>query len=316
VNPTITVLIPCLNEEHGIADVIRDFKTEFPAARILVVDNRSTDSTAERAREAGAEVLEETLRGKANAVRTALGTIDSDIVIMVDGDGSYPAHGARLLYNEYLRSKADMINGIRSADEADIFRPMHQWGMSLFAKAIEKTFGQRTYDLFSGLRLFSRRFYKNVPILSRGFELEIELTIQAIDKGFRFREVSIPFRSRAFGSSSKLKTVRDGIRILRFLLLILRDYRPLSFFGFFASLITLAGLVSGSVPIHEFFTTGFIGHFPLAILAASSITLGAIVFLAGLILESNLRQHREAFQTVMRQFNFQSRPAGSFAEAR
>ncbi|MGC3992513.1 MAG: hypothetical protein QM796_22990, partial [Chthoniobacteraceae bacterium] len=236
------------------------------------------------------------------AVSTALSIIDSDVVIMVDGDGSYPAQGATLLLQEYLRTGADMINGIRSADEAGIFRPMHQWGMGLFASAIELTFGKKTYDLFSGLRLFSRRYYKNVPIISRGFELEIELTIQTIDKGFRFQEVSIPFRTRAAGSSSKLKTVRDGTRILRFLFLLLRDYRPMAFFGFFALAGLLMGLLAGSVPVTEYFHTGYVGHFPLAFLAASIISLSVCVFMVGLVLESNLRHHREAYQLQLRQF--------------
>lgn len=301
--PSLTILIPCLNEELGVASVVREYGTAFPDADILVVDNGSEDSTAATARAAGATVITERRRGKATAVATALAAIDTDLILMVDGDGSYPAEGALLLYQEYLREPVDMLTGIRSAQEAtEVFRPMHQWGMSVFAGVLNFVFRFRPLDLFSGLRLFSRRFYKHVPVLSRGFELEIELTIQAIDKGFAMREIPVPFRSRAEGSKSKLKTVRDGSRILRLLLVLFRDYRPLTFFAAIASLMAVAGLAAGSVPIIEYFHTGLVNRFPLAILAASMTTLSIIILLVGLLLEANLRYHREAYHIQLRKF--------------
>lgn len=301
--PTLTILIPCLNEVLGIAAVVREYRAVFPGADILVVDNGSEDETGATARAAGATVLTERRRGKATAVATALAAIDTDLVLMVDGDGSYPAEGALLLYREYLREPVDMITGIRSAQEAtEVFRPMHQWGMSIFAGVLNSVFRFKPLDLFSGLRLFSRRFYKHVPVLSRGFELEIELTIQAIDKGFAMKEVPVPFRSRAEGSKSKLKTVRDGSRILRLLIVLLRDYRPLTFFGTIASLTAISGLTAGSVSILEFFHTGLVNRLPLAVLAASLMTLSIIVALVGLLLEANLRYHREAYHIQLRKF--------------
>ncbi len=222
---------------------------------------------------------------------------------MVDGDGSYPADGARLLLEEYLREPVDMVTGIRSAQKAnEVFRPMHQWGMSVFAGVLNFVFGFKPLDLFSGLRLFSRRFYKHVPVLSRGFELEIELTIQAVDKSFAMTEIPVPFRSRAEGSESKLKTVRDGTRILRLLLVLCRDYRPLGFFGGIAALMAVFGLAAGSLPVIEYLGTGLVNRLPLAVLSASVVTLSIIISLVGLLLEANLRYHREAYHIQLRKF--------------
>jgi glycosyltransferase involved in cell wall biosynthesis len=300
---TLTVLIPCLNEELGVASVIGEYGSAFPHADILVVDNGSEDETANIARASGAIVITEKRRGKARAVATALAMIDTDLVLMVDGDGSYPAEGARLLVEEYLREPVDMITGIRSAQNAShVFRPMHQWGMSIFAGVLNWVFRFKPLDLFSGLRLFSRRFYQHVPVLSRGFELEIELTIQAVDKSFSMAEIPVPFRSRTHGSESKLKTVRDGVHILRLLAVLFRDYRPFAFFGTISALIAATGLTAGSVPIIEYFHTGLVNRVPLAVLAASLMTLSILIGLVGVVLEANLRYHREAYHIQLRKY--------------
>jgi glycosyltransferase involved in cell wall biosynthesis len=301
--PSLTIVIPCLNEAAGIADVVGEYRVAFPQASLLVVDNGSDDGSAAIARAAGADVIVERRRGKATAVATALAVIDTELVLMVDGDGSYPPEGAQLLLAEYLRQPVDMIGGIRSAQKASgSFRPMHQWGMSIFAAVLNAVFHFRPLDLFSGLRLFSRRFYKHVPVLSRGFELEIELTIQAVDKGFAQAEIPVPFRSRTHGSTSKLRTIRDGLRILRLLVVLFRDYRPLAFFGAVAMATAIAGLVAGSVPVSEYLATGLVNHLPLAVLAASLVTLSIVIGLAGLLLEANLRYHREAYHIQLRKF--------------
>ena len=300
---TLTILIPCLNEELGLASVIGEYGSAFPHADILVVDNGSEDETANIARASGAIVITEKRRGKARAVATALAMIDTDLVLMVDGDGSYPAEGARLLVEEYLREPVDMITGIRSAQNAShVFRPMHQWGMSIFAGVLNWVFRFKPLDLFSGLRLFSRRFYQHVPVLSRGFELEIELTIQAVDKSFSMTEIPVPFRSRTHGSESKLKTVRDGVHILRLLAVLFRDYRPFAFFGTISALIAATGLTAGSVPITEYFHTGLVNRVPLAVLAASLMTLSILIGLVGVVLEANLRYHREAYHIQLRKY--------------
>ncbi len=305
-SPTLTVVIPCLNEEQGVASVVREYGRTFPEAEILVVDNGSQDGTAAAARRAGASVITEKRHGKARAIATALAEIDTDLVLMVDGDASYPAEGAQLLVDEYQREPADMITGIRSA-HGDVFRPMHQWGMSIFAAVLNLVFRFRPRDLFSGLRLLSRRFYQHVPVLSRGFELEIELTIQAIDKSFSMAEVPVPFRSRAHGSRSKLRTVCDGLRILRLLVVLFRDYRPFAFFGTISALAALLGLIAGSVPITEYFRLGLVNHFPLAILAASLMSLSILIGLVGVVLQANLRYHREAYHIQIRKFRAPAR---------
>jgi len=299
------ILIPCLNEERTICGVIEEYRDEFPGARIVVVDNGSVDSTAMLAREAGAEVLIENRRGKAQAVLAALPFIEDELMIMVDGDGTYPAAGARLLVDRYRHEPCDMLIGIRRAvdDDAPTFRPMHEFGTRAFAKILGMVFAHRAGDIFSGLRLFSKRFYKNVPVLSRGFELEMELTIQCIDKGFRMAEVETPFRERPVGSSSKLNTVRDGLRIFRLLLVLFRDYRPLNFFGSLALVLAILGSCAGSFPILEYLDVGQVQRFPLAILAAGLMNLAFLTGLTGVMLESGLRHRREGFQLQLRQFD-------------
>ena len=284
---TLAVLIPCLNEEKGIASVVSEYRLAFPEARVLVVDNGSTDGTANAAQAAGAEVIREARRGKARAVATALNVIDEDLVLMVDGDGTYPAEGARLLF-PLCEQGMDMATGLRTPEgaQAAVFRRFHRGGSALFHAAMHFVFGYAPGDLFSGLRLFSRRFYKNVPILFRGFELETELTIQAVEKGFRVAEAPVPFRERAEGTASKLRTVRDGIRILRMILVLFRDYRPFEFFGLVSALFFTAGLSAGFLPVREYFQTHLVGRFPLAILAAALMNLAVFSLLTGVMLES------------------------------
>jgi glycosyltransferase involved in cell wall biosynthesis len=301
--PSVAVLIPCLDEERGIADVVAEFRRELPEARILVIDNGSTDATAKLASQAGAEVWREPRRGKGRAITTAFARLEEDVVIMVDGDGSYPAGGGRLLLAEYLKDPADMITGLRTpGSAAAVFRPFHRLGGAAFAWVFRLVFHYAPGDLFSGLRLFSKRFYKNVPILFRGFELETELTVQAVEKGFRLSEVAVPFRERAEGSNSKLRTVRDGFRIFRLLFVLSRDYRPLVFFGSIAFLFFAAGLAAGSLPIVEYMRTRLVGRFPLAILAAGLMNLSLFTLLTGVMLESGLRHRRESYQITLRNY--------------
>jgi glycosyltransferase involved in cell wall biosynthesis len=308
-SPSLAIVIPCLNEEPAVAGVVQEYRAAFPAARILVVDNGSTDRTAAVAAAAGAEVLVEPTRGKARAVLAAWAYLNEDLILMVDGDGSYPAEGGVALLKLYEQTPADLVSGVRTptADaaggSATPFRPMHQFGTRLFERFLSLAFGYRTGDLFSGLRLFTRRFYKNVPILSRGFELEIELTIQAIDKSFSLRETAVPFRDRAAGTASKLDTIRDGWRILRALFVLLRDYKPLFFFLRVAAVFFVLGLLAGWLPVYEYFQTSLVGRFPLAILAASLVSLSIVTLLAGLMMEGNLRHHRESYQIRLRNFD-------------
>ena len=301
--PSVAILIPCLDEERGIAGVVAEFHRELPDARIVVVDNGSSDATARLAAEAGAEVWCEPRRGKGRAITTAFARLEEDVVLMVDGDGSYPAAGGRLLIEEYARDPADMVTGLRTPQDATaVFRPFHRFGGAAFAWVFRLVFHYDPGDLFSGLRLFSKRFYKNVPILFRGFELETELTVQGVEKGFRLTEIAVPFRARAEGSSSKLRTVRDGFRIFRLLLVLSRDYRPLLFFGGISFLFFAAGLAAGSLPIAEYMRTRLVGRFPLAILAAGLMNLSLFTLLTGVMLASGLRHRRESYQITLRNY--------------
>lgn len=302
-HPSLAILVPCLDEEEGVAGVVEGYAAAFPGARLIVVDNGSTDRTAERARAAGAEVVWEPRRGKARAIVTAFDLLDEDLVLMVDGDGSYPPEGARRLFDAWRRDPSDMITGIRSPEgDTAVFRPFHQAGTAAFGAVFRLVFQYEPGDLFSGLRLFSRRFYQNVPLLFRGFELETELTVQAVEKGFRLAEVPIPFRARTGRGASKLHTVRDGVRILRLVLVLFRDYRPLAFFGTIAALFFAAGIAAGFLPVYEYSQTRMVGRFPLAILAAGLMNLSLFALLTGVMLQSALRHRREACQIEIRRW--------------
>jgi glycosyltransferase involved in cell wall biosynthesis len=301
---SLCILVPCLNEEEAIGHVVRDLRVTVPQARIIVIDNGSTDRTAEQAREAGAEVWFEPRRGKARAILSAFERLDESFVAMIDGDGSYPSRGLSLLLAEQERTDADMVTGVRCPDagQEKVFRPLHRAGSSTFAAAMGIVFGWKPRDIFSGFRLFKRRFYKNVPILGRGFELELELSVQCVEKGFLAREVDIPFTVRHGQSVSKLRTVDDGLRILWFLLTLFRDYRPFRFFSAIAAMGVVLGLLAGWPPVYDFIKTGYVTHVPLAILASGLMNLSLYSFLTGVVLESSLRHHREASQLALRNF--------------
>ena len=301
--PTLTVLLPCHDEELAIASVIEEYRSVFPDARLLVIDNASSDRTAEIARSLGVEVISEPRKGKARGVLTALPHVDTDLLLMADGDASYPPEGGLLLVQHYVRTGADMINGLRAPVQgpgAVVFRPAHQAGTRAFEAAVRLLFRVRTRDVFSGLRLFSRRFYEHVPLLHDGFELEMELTVQAADKGFRSEEVAVPFRARWEGTQSKLSTIRDGMRILRALLLFHRDYRPLQYFSVLAFGAFAVGMTAGWFPVAEYFRSGQILRLPLAVLAASLVVVAFVTFFSGILLESGLRANRELFQIRLR----------------
>ena len=305
----LVVVIPCHDEAPAIAQVVTDFRMQLPHARLIVVDNASTDGTAEVARGAGAEVIVEPIKGKARAVLTAFEKISAQWVVLVDGDGSYPAEGARLALELAESGEFDMVTGVRRpADPEKVFRPMHQLGSRSFERLFRMLFDVQPRDLFSGLRVFSRRFYEHMPLLARGFELELEFTIQAIDKGMRTAEVDVPFQERAEGTQSKLSTLGDGFRILRMMVALVRDYRPLFFFGWGTALFVSLGLLAGAAPVYEYFTTGLVSRFPLAFLAASLMVIGCFTLQAGVMLESNLRHHRESHQLRLRRLRYNVLP--------
>jgi hypothetical protein len=237
----IAVLIPALNEEQTIADVVHAFRAMLPAARIILFDNASTDGTARRARAAGAEIWYEPRRGKGNVVQAMFRSIDADVYIMVDGDATYPAERVHDLIRPILNGSADMVIGSRLIHGSDSdFRTLNRLGNVFYATLLRGLFGCRITDLLSGYRAFSRRLVKTLPLLGGGFETEAEMTIKAVHRGFRVVEVPVSLVSRPAGSSSKIRVVQDGMLILNAIVALFRDYKPLTFFGAIALLLTAA----------------------------------------------------------------------------
>ncbi|MCI0434457.1 MAG: glycosyltransferase family 2 protein [Gemmatimonadetes bacterium] len=290
----IAVVIPCHNEGGTIGKVVTDFRRALPGARIIVVDNASSDGTREAASSAGAEVLSESRRGKGFALLTGFeATVDADAIVMVDGDDTYPAEDvSRLL--AAIDDGADMAIGTRlETPDADAFPKGHNTGNRLFNFLVRMLFGIRTRDLLSGYRVLSRRFLTISPLIAQGFEVETELALQALARGFRVMEVPVRYRARPRGTASKLRTITDGYRILLALVAFLRDYRPLTFFGTLAILFGIGSLTSGGVVISEYAATGQVLRLPLAVLSVGLFLLAALCALAGLILSSLARRSAE-----------------------
>ncbi len=292
--PRVAVVVPCHNEAATVGKVVRDFRAALPEAQVLVVDNASTDATAETARLAGARVLREPRAGKGFALlagfRAAKG---ADYVVMVDGDDTYPAADAVALLAA-ARAGADMVVGTRLAGaEEGAFRAGHSLGNRLFNLLVRVLFGVRTRDLFSGYRVLSRRFLETTPLIARGFEVEAELSLQAVVQGYHTAELPIRYRARPEESPSKLHTYRDGYRILMAILMFFRDYRPLNFFGLLALLLLLLSLTGGGVVIAEYLRTGLVPRLPLAVLSAALFILSALSLTCGVLLSSINRRSAE-----------------------
>jgi glycosyltransferase involved in cell wall biosynthesis len=234
----IAVLIPALNEEQTIADVVHGFRAVLPTARIIIFDNDSTDGTARRARAAGAEVWHEPRRGKGNVVQSMFRSIDADVYVMVDGDATYPAERVHDLILPILNGSADMVIGSRLQRGSDSeFRALNRIGNVFYATLLRRLFGFRITDLLSGYRAFSRRLVKTLPLLGGGFETEAEMTIKAVHRGFRVVEVPVSLVPRPAGSTSKIRVISDGLLILNAIVSLFRDYKPLTFFGAMALLL-------------------------------------------------------------------------------
>ena len=292
--PRVAVVVPCHNEAATAGKVVRDFRAALPEAQLVVVDNASTDATAEIARQAGARVLLEPRAGKGFALlagfREARG---ADYFVMVDGDDTYPAEDVVKLL-EAARAGADMVVGTRLAGaEQGAFRAGHSLGNRLFNLLVRVLFGVRTGDLFSGYRVLSRRFLETTPLIARGFEVEAELALQAVVQGYRTVEVPIRYRARPEESPSKLHTYRDGYRILVAILMFFRDYRPLKFFGLLALFLLLLSFAGGGLVIAEYLQTGLVPRLPLAVLSAALFILSALSMTCGVLLSSINRRSAE-----------------------
>lgn len=299
--PRVAVLIPCYNEALTVAGVVKAFRDALPGAVVYVYDNNSTDGTAELARQAGAVVRRENRQGKGYVIQAMFRDIDADYYVMADGDGTYPADHVQVLLAPLLSGDADMVVGNRLKEYTGAsFRPLHVLGNKLVVGTINTLFGAKLKDVMSGYRAFTRRFVLEMPMVSRGFEVETEMTLQALDRRLVIAEVEVPYGSRPTGSFSKLSTFRDGFRVLLKLFNILKAYRPFLFFGTVGILICLLGLLIGIVPISEFVETGKVSRFPTAILAASIEVVGMIVVFAGIIMDSVNQHFRELSSQVMK----------------
>jgi glycosyltransferase involved in cell wall biosynthesis len=288
----VAVIIPCLNEEPTIGRVLEAFRSALPDARLYVIDNNSTDQTPRLAREHGAVVLRETRRGKGHAVRKAFREVEADVYLLVDGDDTYPAEDAPRLLQPILDGEADVAVGVRLASARGGIPRVNRLGNRLLLATLNSLFNTRLTDLLSGYRAMTREFVKQAPTLSTGFELETELTILGLERGFRTVEVPVTVRSRPAGSHSKISVVRDGFRILNAIVTLLRDYRPLSFFGSAGLLVMILGLIPGLFVTYEFTYRGAV-RIPTAVLATGLALAGLLLILVGVILTALSRRFRE-----------------------
>ena len=289
----IAVLLPCYNEEAGIAAVVGGFRKVLPDAEVYVFDNNSVDETVARAEEAGARVCFEHGQGKGNVVRRMFADVEADIYVMADGDGTYdPVHAVRLI-EQLRRQNLDMVVGTRVA-EAGAHRRGHDWGNRLFNRVVRWIFGRGFSDIFSGYRAFSRRFVKTFPALTQGFEIETELTVHALELRMPCAEVPVPYLERAEGSASKLRTVQDGLKILRTIVLLFKEVRPFWFFGLISVGLLAVALVLGYPLVTTWLETGLVPRLPTAVLATGIGVLAFISATCGLILDSVARGRRES----------------------
>ncbi len=284
--PSMAVILPCYNEASSIDSVVSDFRRELPAARVYVIDNNSSDGTAAQAMAAGAIVISERQRGKGNAVRRAFSEIEADIYVIADGDGTYDTSRARSMVDKLLAEHLDMVVGVRRAVQAGAYRTGHRWGNRLFNQIVHMLFGDRFSDIFSGYRVFSRRFVKSFPALSTGFEIETEMSVHAIHLRLPTAEVETDYSERSNGSVSKLKTYRDGFRILLTVLMLLKAMRPLALFGALAVLFLAMAVALGVPILWHFMQTGTVPRIPTAIGVVGLTVIGAISLITGIILDS------------------------------
>jgi hypothetical protein len=295
----VAVLLPCRNEERTVGRVVSDFRTALPQARVFVYDNDSTDRTAERARAAGAIVRHERRRGKGNVVCRMFADIDADVYVMADGDGTYDAATAPEMVLLLVEENLDMVVGCREPAEGSRAYPRgHVVGNRVFNRVLKMLFGAGFTDVFSGYRILSRRFVKSFPVRFAGFEIETELTAHTVEIGLPYAEVATPYRARDEESKRKLRTLRDGVRIMVAAILLFKEMRPMRFFTLIAAALTAIAVSLGAVVVQEFVRTGLVPRLPTAVLSASIQIVAFICLTAGLVLESVCRSRREAKRLV------------------
>jgi glycosyltransferase involved in cell wall biosynthesis len=291
--PRVAVLLPCYNEEAAIADTVAGFRAALPEATVYVYDNNSRDRTAEVARAAGAVVRSEQGQGKGHVVRRMFADVDADVYIMADGDLTYDPTSAPAMVDQLLTEQLDMVVGTRQHEQAEAYRGGHVLGNRIFTGLLAGLFGRSFTDIFSGYRVFSRRFVKSFPVLSSGFEIETEISVHALELRMPVGEQVTTYFARPEGSASKLSTFRDGWRILRTIVTLYRIERPVLFFGGLGVLLVLAALLLAAPLVLTYLQTGLVPRLPTAVLATGMVIVAVLCFFAGLILDTVTRGRRE-----------------------
>ncbi len=302
-NAKIAVLIPCYNESLTIEKVIKDYQQVLPEADIYVYDNNSTDHTDEIARKAGAIVRYEYRQGKGNVIHKMFREIDADCYLMIDGDDTYPKENAREMCDLILDGKADMVIGDRLSSTyfQENKRPFHNFGNRIVRYAINQLFDNHIKDIMTGYRAFSYEFVKGFPVLSKGFEIETEMTIHAVDKNYKLVEIPVNYRDRPKGSVSKLNTYKDGFKVLKTIANLFKEYKPGIFFGLIAALFLFVSLILGVPVFIEYFDTGLVPRFPSLIVSGIFLVISLLLWIAGIILDVIVTKHRQLYEIMMNQ---------------
>ena len=305
----IAVLIPCYNESKTIERVVKDYKKALPEARIYVYDNNSTDGTGEIAKKAGAVVKKEPRQGKGNVVRSMFQDIEADCYLMIDGDGTYPANSAREMCDMVVKDGADMVIGDRLSSTyfKENKRRFHGFGNKLVRLLINMIFRSHIKDIMTGYRAFSWDFVKTYPVLSKGFEIETEMTIHALDKNFYIMETPVGYKDREEGSESKLNTISDGIKVITTIARLFEEHKPMLFFGLISLLLVAVALIMGIPVLVEFFQTGEVLRFPTLIVAGLLVVIAALTMVCGIILQVVVRKHKELFELNLNNLKLKSR---------
>lgn len=297
----IAILIPCYNESKTIEKVVKDYKKALPDADIYVYDNNSKDHTDEIASKAGAIVRYEYRQGKGNVIRTMFRDIDADCYLMIDGDDTYPAENAKEMCDLVLSGKADMVIGDRLSSTyfTENKRPFHNFGNRIVRLLINKLFNNNIKDIMTGYRAFSYDFVKGFPVLSKGFEIETEMTIHAVDKNYKLVEIPVTYRDRPEGSVSKLNTYSDGMKVLKTIAVLFKEYKPMGFFGLISLLLVLISLIFLIPPFAGYFATGEVAKFPSLIVGCFIFLTSILSLMCGIILQVIVKKDRQQYELIM-----------------
>ena len=300
-NKKIAVLIPCYNESKTIEKVVKDYKKALPEADIYVYDNNSKDHTDEIAKKAGAIVKYEYRQGKGNVIRSMFRDIDADCYLMIDGDDTYPAENAREMCDLVLNGRADMVIGDRLSSTyfTENKRPFHNFGNRIVRLLINKLFINHIKDIMTGYRAFSYDFVKGFPVLSKGFEIETEMTIHAVDKNYKLVEIPVSYRDRPEGSVSKLNTYSDGMKVLKTIAVLFKEYKPMGFFGLISILLVLISLIFLIPPFAGYFATGEVAKFPSLIVGCFILLTSILSLMCGIILQVIVKKDRQQYELIM-----------------